>query len=139
VIESWQRRHSLCQLASLCEHWELHNTSFCHPLFSHVCDVSPGSLPPNRKSTVLPFVNSFVSVPWMTLPSCRGSSLGTGVGSVGMIPRVNDSLRSGRVQDVSSLLHFLVHADVANMTEQGVTKTRVVQLPMFTQRSQLAQ
>jgi hypothetical protein len=52
---------------------------------------------------------------------------------------VNDSLCNGRVQDVSSLLHFLVHANAANVTEQGVTKTRVVQLPMFTQRSQLAQ
>jgi hypothetical protein len=36
VIESWQRRQSLCQLASLCEHWELHNTSFCHPLLSRL-------------------------------------------------------------------------------------------------------
>jgi hypothetical protein len=41
--------------------------------------------------------------------------------------------------DVCALLHFQVHADVANVTEQGVTKTRVVQLPMFTQRSQLAE
>jgi hypothetical protein len=40
VIESWQRRQSVCQVASLCEHWELHNTSFCHHLFSHVFDVS---------------------------------------------------------------------------------------------------
>jgi hypothetical protein len=35
-----------------------------------------------------------------------------------------------------SLLRILIPA---NVTEQGVTKTRVVQLPMFTQRSQLAQ
>jgi hypothetical protein len=40
VIESWQRRHSLCQLASLCEHWELHNKSFVTTQFSHVCDVT---------------------------------------------------------------------------------------------------
>jgi hypothetical protein len=52
---------------------------------------------------------------------------------------VNDILRNGRVQDVRSLLHFLVHADVANVTEQGMTKTRVVHLPRFTQRSQVAQ
>jgi hypothetical protein len=41
--------------------------------------------------------------------------------------------------DVFSLLHFQVHGDVANVTEQGVTETRVLQLPMFTPRSQLAQ
>ena len=59
----------------------------------------PGSWPPNRKSTVLQFVKSFVSMPWMTHPSCRGSSLGTRVGSTCMIPRLNNSLRNGRTQD----------------------------------------
>ena len=59
----------------------------------------PGFWPLNRKSTVLQFVKSFVSVPWMTHPSCRGSSLGTRVGSMGMIPRLNNSLRNGRTQD----------------------------------------
>jgi hypothetical protein len=113
-------------------------TGFLSPSMQFL-GFSPGSWPPNRRSTVLPVVKSFVSVPWMTLPSCRGLSLGTRVGSTGMIRRVNDSLSNGTVQDVSSLLHFLVHADVANVTEQVVTKTRVVQLPMFTQRSQLAQ
>jgi hypothetical protein len=42
VIESWQRRHSVCQVASLCEHWELHNTSLCHHLFRHICHFSMG-------------------------------------------------------------------------------------------------
>ena len=59
----------------------------------------PGFWPLNRKSTVLQFVKSFVSVPWMTHPSCRGSSLGTRVGSTGMIPRLNNSLHNGRAQD----------------------------------------
>ena len=58
----------------------------------------PGLSPPNRKSTVLQFVKSFVSVPWMTYPSCWGSSLGMRVGSTGMIPRLN-SLHNGRAQD----------------------------------------
>jgi hypothetical protein len=52
-------------------------------------------------------------------------------------------LRSGFAEfdaefDVGSLLHFHVHAEIANVTEQVVTKTRVVQLPMLTQRSHLA-
>jgi len=38
-------------------------------------------------------------MPWMTHLSCRGSSLGTIVGSVGMIPRLNNSLLNGRAQD----------------------------------------
>jgi len=59
----------------------------------------PRLLTPNKKSTVLQFVKSFVSVPWMTHPSCRGSSLGTRVGSTDMIPRLNKSLRNGRAQD----------------------------------------
>jgi transposase len=46
----------------------------------------PRLLTPKRKSTVLQFVKSFVSVSWMTHPSCRGSSLGTRVGSTGMNP-----------------------------------------------------
>jgi len=39
------------------------------------------------------------AMPWMTHPSCRGLLLGMRVGSTGMIPRVNNSLRNGRVQD----------------------------------------
>ena len=67
---------------------------------SRCCKVhAQTSDPPNRKSTMLQFVKSFVSVPWMTHPSCRGSSLGTRVGSTGMIPRLNNSLRNGRAQD----------------------------------------
>jgi hypothetical protein len=34
MIERWQRRHAVCQVASLCEHRELHNTSVSHPLVS---------------------------------------------------------------------------------------------------------
>jgi hypothetical protein len=30
MLESKERRHSVCQMASLCEHWELHNMSVCH-------------------------------------------------------------------------------------------------------------
>jgi hypothetical protein len=40
VIESWQRRYSVCQVASPSEHWELHNTSVCHHLFRHICHFS---------------------------------------------------------------------------------------------------
>jgi hypothetical protein len=36
--------------------------------------------------------------------------------------------------DVPSLLHFHVHAEIANVQTHVVTKTRVVQLPAFTQR-----
>jgi len=40
MIESWQRRHSVRQVASLCEHWELHNlTTFPHPPYSP--DLAP--------------------------------------------------------------------------------------------------
>ena len=59
----------------------------------------PRLLTPKRKNTVLQFVKSFVSVPWMTHPSCRGSSLGMRVGSTGMIPRLNNSPCNGRAQD----------------------------------------
>jgi len=38
-------------------------------------------------------------VPWITHPSCRGSSLGTRVGSMGLIPKPNNSLHNGRAQD----------------------------------------
>jgi len=68
----------------------------CSVLLQSSC---PGVWPPNRQSAMLQFVKSFVSVPWMTHPSCRGSSLGTRVGSTGMIPRLNKSLRNGRAQD----------------------------------------
>jgi len=47
----------------------------CAALLQSSC---PGFWPPNRKSTVLQFVKSFVSLPWMTHISCRGSSPGTG-------------------------------------------------------------
>jgi hypothetical protein len=40
MIESWQRRHSVCQVASLCKHWEFHNTSICHHVFCHICHLS---------------------------------------------------------------------------------------------------
>jgi hypothetical protein len=40
--------------------------------------------------------------------------------------------------DVGSLLHFHIHAEVANVTEQVVTNTRVMQLSIFTQQSHLA-
>ena len=36
--------------------------------------------------------------------------------------------------DVCSLLQFHVHAEIANVKAHVVTNTRVVQLPMFTQR-----
>jgi len=52
-----------------------------------------------RKSTMLQFVKSFVSISWMTHPSCRGSSLGMRVGNTVMIPRLSNSLRNGRGQD----------------------------------------
>ena len=38
-------------------------------------------------------------MPWMTHPSCRGSSLGMRVGSMGMIPRLNNSPCNGRAHD----------------------------------------
>jgi hypothetical protein len=59
----------------------------------------PSFRPPNKKSAVLQFVKSFISVLWMIHPSCRGSSLGTRVGSMGMILTLNNSLRNGRAQD----------------------------------------
>jgi len=40
VLESRERRHSVRQVASLCEHWELHNTSVCHHVCLHICDFS---------------------------------------------------------------------------------------------------
>jgi len=40
VLGSRKRRHSVCWVASLCEHWELHNTSVCHHVCLHICDFS---------------------------------------------------------------------------------------------------
>ena len=40
VLESRERRHSVCRVASLCEHWELHNRSVCHHVCLHICDFS---------------------------------------------------------------------------------------------------
>jgi len=34
MTERWHRRHSVCQVALLCEYRELHNTSVSHPLVS---------------------------------------------------------------------------------------------------------
>ena len=68
----------------------------CTALLRSSC---PGFWPPNRKNTVLQFVKSFVSVPWMTHSSCRGSSLGLKVGSTGMIPKLNNSSRNERAHD----------------------------------------
>ena len=40
ALDSREHRHSVCQVASLCEHWELHNTSVCHHVCLHICDFS---------------------------------------------------------------------------------------------------
>jgi len=40
VLESRERCHSGLQVASLCEHWELHNMSVCHHVCLHICDFS---------------------------------------------------------------------------------------------------
>jgi len=40
VLGSRERHHSACQVALLCEHWELHNTSVCHHVCLHICDFS---------------------------------------------------------------------------------------------------
>jgi len=40
VLGSRERCHSVCRVASLCEHWELHNTSVCHHMCLHICDFS---------------------------------------------------------------------------------------------------
>jgi len=40
VLGSRERHHSACRVASLCEHWELHNTSVCHHECLHICDFS---------------------------------------------------------------------------------------------------
>ena len=40
VLGSRERHHSACQAASLCEHWELHNTSVCHHVCCYICDFS---------------------------------------------------------------------------------------------------
>jgi len=48
VLGSRERHHSACRVASLCEHWELHNTSVCHHVCLHICyfsmDVKLGKL-----------------------------------------------------------------------------------------------
>ena len=63
-------------------------------------------VPPNRKRTELQFVKSFVSVPWMTHPSCRGSSLGTRVGSTSMIPRLTTVFAMEEPRITKSMLVF---------------------------------
>jgi len=40
MLGSRERHHSACRVASLCEHWELHNTSVCHHVCLHICDFS---------------------------------------------------------------------------------------------------
>ena len=40
MLGSRERHHSVCRVASLCEYWELHNTSVCHHVFLHICDFS---------------------------------------------------------------------------------------------------
>jgi hypothetical protein len=40
VLGSRKHHHSACRMASLCEHWELHNTSICHHVCHHICDFS---------------------------------------------------------------------------------------------------
>ena len=40
VLGSRVRRHSVRRVASLCEHWELRNTSVCHHECLHICDFS---------------------------------------------------------------------------------------------------
>jgi hypothetical protein len=38
VVGSTERRHSLCQVASLYEHWKLHNARICHHVYMHIWD-----------------------------------------------------------------------------------------------------
>jgi len=40
MLESRERHHLVCQVALLCEQWELHNTSACHHVCCHICDFS---------------------------------------------------------------------------------------------------
>jgi len=40
VLGSREHPHSVCQVALLHEHWELHNTRFCHHVCLHICDFS---------------------------------------------------------------------------------------------------
>jgi len=40
VLGSRERHHSACRVASLCEHWELHNTRVCHHVCLHIYDSS---------------------------------------------------------------------------------------------------
>jgi len=40
VLGSRERHHSAYRVASLCEHWELHNTSVYHDVYLHICDFS---------------------------------------------------------------------------------------------------
>ena len=40
LLGSRVRHHLACRVASLCEHWELHNTSVCQHVCPHVCDFS---------------------------------------------------------------------------------------------------
>ena len=37
---AWKQGTSVCWMASLCEHCELHNTSVCHHVCLHICDFS---------------------------------------------------------------------------------------------------
>ena len=110
-LKMWKQFGGLCTRTVREPLRTLLQSLICHTeqsrQFSHViwtCTTlqqssCPNFWPPNRKSTMLQFVKSFVSVPWMTHPSCRGSSWGTRVGSTGMIPRLNNSLHNGRAQD----------------------------------------
>jgi hypothetical protein len=60
----------------------------------------PRLLNPEQKEHRFAICQELCSMPWMIHPSCRGSSLGMRVGSMGMIPRLKNSLRDGRAQDL---------------------------------------
>jgi len=40
VLGSRERHHSACRVSSMCEHWELQNTTVCHHVSLHICDFS---------------------------------------------------------------------------------------------------
>jgi len=71
-------------------------------------------------------------------PLAAASSLTHGLISIRMLSHLK-SLPSRFAEfhaefDVCSLLQFYVHAEIANVTAHVVTNTRVMELPMFTQR-----
>jgi hypothetical protein len=79
-----------------------------------------GFRPPNRKITVLKFVKSFVSMPWMTHPSCTASYCNVGNCNIMVGTKIYYNIRGTRW--CSWLRHCTTSWKVAGSVPDDVTE-----------------